>query len=162
MLLSLIVACDKNRVIGRFGELPWRLPRDLRRFKELSMGKTLVMGRKTHQSIGRILPGRKNIVITSKPNLVKLGCVVYPSLEKALDSLKEEIEVLIIGGETIYRESLPSVSRIYMTEVDGIVMSGDVHFPKINLSEWRSETIAKYPPDHKHEFGMIFKILERK
>ena len=95
MLLSLIVACDKNSVIGKEGRLPWRLPRDLRRFKAISLGKTVVMGRKTHQSIGRILPHRKNVVISKNTHLIDDNCLTFPNLGTALEDLKEEEEKAI-------------------------------------------------------------------
>ena len=161
MLLSLIVACDRNRVIGRRGELPWKLPRDLQRFRELSMGKAIVMGRKTHLSIGCLLPGRKNIVITSQPDQVQTGCLVYATLNQALDSLREEDEVLAIGGETIYRECVPMAKRIYLTEVEANIWDGDVYFPELDLSEWEIKTVDRYSRDSKHEYGFSFKILER-
>ena len=101
-LLSLIVAFDQNRVIGKDGTLPWSLPRDLRRFKEISLGKTVVMGRKTHQSIGRMLPDRKNVVISSNASLVDANCLCFTSLRKALKALEGDKEVFIIGGESIY------------------------------------------------------------
>ena len=161
MLLSLIVACDRNRVIGRRGELPWKLPRDLQRFKELSIGKAIVMGRKTHLSIGRSLPGRKNIVITSQPGQVQTGCLAYVTLNQALDSLREEDEVLVIGGEAIYRECVPMAKRIYLTEVEANIWDGDVYFPELDLTEWKIKTTDHYARDSQHEYGFSFKVLER-
>ena len=118
MLLSLIVAFDQNRVIGKEGTLPWRLPRDLRRFKELSLGKTVVMGRKTHQSIGRMLPERKNVVISSNAHLVDVNCFSFTSLPKALKALEGDKEVFIIGGESIYRESINHRSNILRASIE--------------------------------------------
>ena len=162
MLLSLIVAFDQNRVIGKEGTLPWSLPRDLRRFKEISIGKTVVMGRKTHQSIGRMLPERKNVVISSNAHLVDVNCFSFTSLPKALKALEGDKEVFIIGGESIYRESIPMADKIYLTEIDGSVEGGDVYFPKLDLHEWEIETKEKYLPDLKNKFGMTFKVLHRK
>ena len=162
MLLSLIVAFDQNRVIGKDGTLPWSLPRDLRRFKEISIGKTVVMGRKTHQSIGRMLPERKNVVISSNAHLVDVNCFSFTSLPKALKALEGDKEVFIIGGESIYRESIPMADKIYLTEIDGSVEGGDVYFPKLDLHEWEIETKEKYLPDLKNKFGMTFKVLHRK
>ena len=162
MLLSLIVAFDQNRVIGKDGTLPWSLPRDLRRFKEISLGKTVVMGRKTHQSIGRVLPERKNVVISSNPRLVDSNCLSFTSLRSALKALEGDKEVFIIGGESIYRESIPLADKIYLTEVEGAVGGGDVYFPKLDLDEWRIEVKEKYSPDSENKFGMTFKLLHRK
>ena len=161
-LLGLIVAFDQNRVIGKHGTLPWRLPRDLKRFKEISLGKTVVMGRKTHQSIGRMLPGRKNVVISSNAHLVDTNCLSFTSLRKALKALEGDKEVFIIGGESIYRESIPLADKIYLTEIDASIEGGDVHFPKLDLREWEIEIKEKYLPDLKNKFGMTFKVLNRK
>tara|TARA_Y100001970_G_scaffold251764_1_gene324934 strand:- start:98 stop:604 length:507 start_codon:yes stop_codon:yes gene_type:complete len=161
-LLSLIVAFDQNRVIGKDGTLPWSLPRDLRRFKEISLGKTVVMGRKTHQSIGRILPDRKNVVISSNASLVDANCLCFTSLRKALKALEGDKEVFIIGGESIYRESIPLADKIYLTEIDCSVEGGDVYFPKLDLHEWEIEIKEKYLPDLKNKFGMTFKVLHKK
>ena len=162
MLLSLIVAFDQNRVIGKDGTLPWSLPRDLRRFKEISLGKTVVMGRKTHQSIGRMLPERKNVVISSNASLVDANCLSFSSLRKALKALAGDKEVFIIGGESIYRESIPLANKIYLTEIDGSVKGGDVYFPKLDLNDWEIELKEKHLPDLKNKFGMTFKVLHRK
>ena len=161
-LLSLIVAFDQNRVIGKDGTLPWSLPRDLRRFKEISLGKTVVMGRKTHQSIGRMLPDRKNVVISSNASLVDANCLCFTSLRKALKALEGDKEVFIIGGESIYRESIPLADKIYLTEIDASVKGGDVYFPKLDLDEWEIEIKEKYLPDLKNKFGMTFKVLHKK
>ena len=149
-------------MIGKDGTLPWNLPRDLRRFKEISLGKTVVMGRKTHQSIGRVLPERKNVVISSNPRLVDSDCLSFSSLRTALKALEGDKEVFIIGGESIYRESIPLADKIYLTEIDGSVEGGDVYFPKLDLHEWETEIKEKYLPDLKNKFGMTFKVLHRK
>ena len=125
------------------------------------MGKAIIMGRKTHLSIGCVLPGRKNIVITSNPAQIGPGCSVYLTLNEALESLREEDEVLAIGGETIYRECVPMAKRIYLTEVETNIWDGDVYFPEIDLKEWEIKTVARYSPDPQHEYGFSFKVLER-
>ena len=157
LLLSLIVAFDQNRVIGKEGTLPWSLPRDLRRFKEISLGKTVVMGRKTHQSIGRMLPERKNVVISSNAHLVDVNCFSFTSLPKALKALEGDKEVFIIGGESIYRESIPLADKIYLTEIDGSVEGGDVYFPKLDLHEWEIETEEKYlDPKQRKKYMKVY------
>ena len=139
MRVSLIVAMAENRVIGNAGELPWRLPADLAYFKRVTMGKPVLMGRKTWEAIGRPLPGRKNIVVTRNPAFAAEGAVVVHSLDAALDlvgSAPGAEEVMVIGGEEIYRLALPRADRIYLTEVD-LAPAGDARFPDLDPSEWQ-------------------------
>jgi dihydrofolate reductase len=123
MIISLIAAMAENRVIGRDNSIPWSLPADLKRFKEITMGHPLIMGRKTYESIGRPLPGRKTIIISRKQDYRAEGCVVRHSLQDALADCAGEQEVFICGGSEVYLQSLPLASRIYLTiihrEVDG-------------------------------------------
>ena len=158
--LSLIVAMDRARAIGRDGELPWHLPNDLKRFKFLTMGKPIIMGRRTHASIGRPLPGRRNIVLTQSNDYLAPGCDCFDSLQGALASLAAGTEAMIIGGAALYREALPHASRIYLTEVDATV-DGDVHFPLMSEGEWREVSTESHVADDKHAFGYCFRILQR-
>ena len=116
MRLSLLVALDRNHVIGREGGLPWHLPADLKRFKSITMGKPIIMGRKTHESIGHPLPGRRNIVLTSRVDYATAGCDVFSSLEFALAATRDNAEVMIVGGAAVYAEALPLCTRLYLTE----------------------------------------------
>lgn len=136
MRVSLIVAMAVNRVIGSAGELPWRLPADLAYFKRITMGKPVVMGRKTWEAIGRPLPGRHNIVVTRNRAFAAAGAVVVHSLDAALDRIVGDDEVMVIGGGEIYRLALPRADRIYLTEVKS-APAGDARFPELDPAEWR-------------------------
>lgn len=141
VLVSMIVAMAKNRVIGIENRLPWHIPEDLKYFKAVTMGKPIIMGRKTYESIGRPLPGRANIVVTRNSDYAPEGVMVVNSVIDALDCAKRqakavgESEIFIIGGEQLYRESLPFAEKIYLTEVE-IALEGDAYFPIINPEEW--------------------------
>ena len=130
MRISLIVAMAANRVIGRTGQLPWHLPGDLARFKRITMGYPLIMGRKTFESIGRALPGRRTIVLSRQADYRAAGCRVVNGLDEALKLVWDDDEVFICGGEQIYRQALPLAQRIYLTELDRAV-AGDSFFPEI-------------------------------
>lgn len=136
MSLSIIVAVAQNRVIGNQGQLPWHLSEDLKRFKRITMGHPVVMGRKTHESIGRPLPGRQNIVISRQPGYRADGCDVVGSLAAALAAIDGAEEVFCIGGAEVYREALPMADRLYFTRVleDS---EGDVKFPKWDETLWK-------------------------
>ena len=139
-MISLIVAASANNVIGVAGELPWHLSDDLKRFKALTMGKPIVMGRKTYESIGRALPGRQNIVITTQSEYSAPGCDVVASLGGAIAAVTESDEIMVIGGGEIYQLFMPIAQRIYMTRVATDVQ-GDTFFPEIDPAIWR-ETAA--------------------
>lgn len=129
--ISLIAACSENRVIGKSGKIPWHLPDDFRRFKERTLGHVIIMGRKTHESIGRVLPGRTNIVITRDATREIPGCVLAGSLEEALAKAQsiESEEIFVIGGGQIYAEALLKAERLYLTVIHAI-MDGDAFFPE--------------------------------
>lgn len=127
-MISLIVAHDKNRVIGYKNEMPWHLPGDLKYFKEMTMGKPVIMGRKTFESIGKALPGRRNIVITRNAAYVADNIEVVGSLEAALALVQDEPEIMIIGGEQIFKSALALADRLYITEID-YTFEGDTYFP---------------------------------
>lgn len=136
-MISLLVAHDPNRVIGKDNKLPWHIPADLRYFKEKTIGKGIVMGRKTFESIGRPLPQRRNIVVTRNPDFTAEGADVVHSLDEAI-KLAEEVheEVMIIGGEEIFRLTLPKAGRLYITEVH-VPFEGDTFFPDYESSGWK-------------------------
>ncbi len=168
MRVCLVVAMARNHVIGRDGGLPWHISADLRRFKRITMGKPVIMGRKTFESIGRPLPGRHNIVITRDPNYSKEGIVVVPDLETALiaaarfNRTSGESEIMTIGGGEIYRQALPLAERIYMTEV-AAEPDGDAFFPALSKSDWRE--VAREDHDGKEEGAehpYSFVVLERR
>ena len=148
-----------NGTIGVNNQLPWRLPNDLRRFKSITMGKPIIMGRKTFESIGKPLPGRKNIVIT-RSNMVIAGCTIADSIESALLSAGPSDEVMIIGGADIYRQALLQVQRIYLTQVHADI-HGDAEFPQLNKSEWREISAEHHAADQDHAYAYSFLNLER-
>ena len=135
MLISLIAAMDKNRLIGKDNGLPWRLPADLRHFKTITMGKPVIMGRKTHESIGFVLPGRHNIVVTHNQSYSADGCSVVHSFEQALQAAANVDEVVVIGGATLYKSALAKADRLYLTFIEG-EFNGDAYFPEFDISMW--------------------------
>jgi dihydrofolate reductase len=162
MKVSLIVAVAKNGVIGRGGELPWRLSADLRRFKELTMGHAILMGRKTYESIGRPLPGRRMIVITRQPDYRADGVEVAAGLEEAfrLAADRDDAECFVIGGGEIYDQARPHADRVYLTRVHATV-DGDAYFPSLNLSEWHLVSSTPIEADAKNEYPFSFEQYER-
>lgn len=159
MKISLIAAMDKHRVIGGNNQMLWHLPADFAWFKQQTMGKPVVMGRKTHESIGMLLPGRLNVIVSRSRDLVIEGAVVVSSIEQALAAVKDHDEVMIIGGETIYRAFLPLADCLYLTFVDTCV-SGDAYFPKWSES-FSAIYQADYAADEKNAHSMRFCILEK-
>lgn len=160
MSVSLIVAAAENDVIGRGGTLPWRLPRDLKEFKRRTMGHTLVMGRRTWESIGRALPGRRSIVLTRSPAFEADGAQVTGSLEEALELAAGE-EVFVIGGAEVYRQALPQAQRLYLTRVHAEV-DGDVLLPKIDWGEWEKLEDTRFEADERHAHAHSFEVHERR
>ena len=147
MNISIIVAMSKNRVIGRDNDMPWHLSNDLKNFKKITMGKTVVMGRLTYQSIGRPLPNRQNIVISR--NLVDKNVLIFNNLQEVLNFLKDEDEVFIIGGEDIYCQTINKANKIYLTTIDKEII-GDKYFPDIDLSSWNKISSESYIKDENN------------
>jgi dihydrofolate reductase len=161
MLLSLIVAMDQDRVIGRDNQLPWHMPADLRFFKNITLGKPIIMGRKTHESIGRPLPRRKNIVVTRNTGYQAPGCLVTSSVEGAFRLAEPAAEVMLIGGGTLFAQTLDRAGRIYLTRVHARV-AGDVRFPELDPLQWHEVCREEHPADADHEFPFSFTLLERR
>ena len=163
MRISHIVAVDRNRAIGLENQIPWKLSSDLKRFKALTMGHCLIMGRKTYASIGKPLPGRTNIVLTKSHELSFPGCLVVHSLPEALDLARRqaETEVFIIGGAQIFTASLPFTNRIYLTTVHTRVERADTHYPELGRSDWLVSSSTLYFPGPEDQFMHTFEILER-
>lgn len=168
-MLSLIVAVAENRVIGRDGGLPWRLPADLRRFKRITMGRPLIMGRRTWESIARPLPGRTSIVVTRQTEFDPGFDEVYvaDSLDDALAIATRRSpaadgmgEVFVIGGASLYEAALPQADRLYLTRVEATVL-GDVLFPELDLRDWERLTSERHPADEGNEFAMTFEVYKR-
>jgi dihydrofolate reductase len=161
MRLSLVVAMARNRVIGRDNALPWRLPADLAHFRKVTMGHPIVMGRRTFESIGKALPGRKNIVITHKREYAAPGCVVVNSLDEAWKAAGNAEEVCVIGGIALFGETLLLADVIHLTEV-GSDVEGDTFFPQFDRSEWNEREIARQPADERHAYPLRILELTRK
>ncbi|KAB0481109.1 type 3 dihydrofolate reductase [Vibrio sp. IB15] len=159
MIISMIAAMANNRVIGKDNQMPWHLPADFAWFKRSTMGKPVVMGRKTYDSIGRPLPGRLNIVISRDANLEIEGVTTVTSIEKALGLVSDVEEVMIIGGGSIYESCLPKADKLYLTYIDFDV-DGDTQFPDWGEG-WKQSFHDMYQADEKNKHNMEFVILER-
>lgn len=159
--LSAIVAMTPDRVIGRDGQLPWRLPGDLQRFKRLTMGHHLIMGRRTFAAIGRVLPGRTTLVVSRQPELVLPGVRVVHSLPEAYAAAASDPEPFIVGGQQIYTAALAATERIYLTLVHAQV-AGDAFFPEFNPDDWLIQAEEFHPADARHRYAMTFQALVRR
>lgn len=158
-MIAIVVAHASNRVIGREGGLPWHLPSDLKRFKELTTGGTVVMGRRTYESLPdrfRPLPNRRNIVLSSDPAYVARGAEVFTSLERALDVCDHDC--FVIGGEQTYRQALPLSDRVYATQLDA-EHAGDARFPELPDAEWECVDAGEAQTEGEHSFS--FRMYER-
>lgn len=160
-MLSLIVAMGDHNEIGKGGRMPWHLPADLRHFKTVTMGKPVIMGRRTYDSIGKPLPGRRNIVVTRDPAWQAGGCEVAHSLPEALMLAAGEPEIMLIGGGQLYREALARSQRIYLTRVHGD-FDADTFFPALDLSQWREVACESHPVDERNPYPCTFQVLERR
>lgn len=160
MRINIVVAISQNGVIGRDGGLPWRMPADLKQFKSLTMGHPLIMGRKTHESIGRALPGRLNIVVSRQQEFSAPGCEVVRSLDAALVLAGDVAEVMIVGGASLYAATIGLAERIYLTEVH-IDIGGNIVFPPIDWLEWREVFRERHLADAKNEFDYSFVTFDR-
>ncbi|MBT3239863.1 MAG: dihydrofolate reductase [Chloroflexi bacterium] len=162
MIISMIVAVSENGVIGKDGDIPWRLSADLQRFKHLTMDHHLVMGRKTYESIGKPLPGRKMVIVTRQEDYSAPGCEVVHSLEEALSLAEKagETEVFIAGGASIYAEAFPLAQRLYYTQVHDEV-DGDTLFPTFAEEDWQMIENVEYPADLRNDYSFTFTSLKR-
>lgn len=160
MKLSLIVAMDQKGVIGVNNALPWRLSDDLKNFKAITMGKPIIMGRKTWESIGKPLPGRDNVIITRNPEYAAPGCIVCHSLDDAIRYFAGVPEIFIIGGRDIFSAALDKADRIYLTEVHADV-EGDTWFPVFDRSEWREVNHHDFAANEKNEYSFSVVTLEK-
>ena len=160
MRLSIVVAMDDNSLIGKNNQLPWHLPADLAYFKKLTTGKSILMGRKTYDSIGRPLPNRRNIVITRNSKISIPGCEVVSSIDQALELTKNDHEVMVIGGASLCGQFLPQVDRLYITKIDG-EFEGDVFFPKYDEFNWHQVSCESHPKDDSNAYSHHFIILDR-
>lgn len=159
-MIAIIVAVAENGVIGADNGLPWRLPDDLKRFKALSLGKPVVMGRRTFDSIGRPLPGRTNIVVSRQAGLAIEGVIVARSLDDALVAAGAASEIVVIGGAEIFRQALSRTDTIHLTRVHARV-AGDVFFPELDPAKWRETAVEHHAADERHLYAFSFVTLQR-
>ena len=159
--VEIVVAAAENGVIGRRNGLPWRLPEDLRRFKAITIGGTVLMGRRTHESIGRPLPGRRNLVLTRSADYAAAGCVVVRSFDEARAAANPGRPLMVIGGGEIYRLCLPFARRIHLTLVHTRIADGDAHFDAWRDAVWRETAREAHPADERHAFAYSFVTLDR-
>ena len=158
--LSMIVAMDQNRLIGRDNQLPWRLPADLAYFKRTTMGKPIIMGRKTWQSIGRPLPGRQNIVVTRNVNFEAPGCDLANSIDQAVTLAGDADEIMLIGGAGLYAQGLPLASQLYLTLIHHAFDDGDAWFPELP-ADWSEVERENFDPDQDNPYPYSFIQLVR-
>ncbi|QWE09023.1 dihydrofolate reductase [Polynucleobacter ibericus] len=157
--ISMIVARSRNYVIGRDNQMPWKISADLQFFKRVTMGHPVIMGRKTWESIGRPLPGRRNIVVSRNTNYVATGGELVGSLDEALNSLSEFERVFVIGGEQLFKQAFDKADRLYITEIDLDIEGGDTFFEVPNLSAWKE---VERTPGSEGDITFSFITLERK
>ncbi len=158
--ISIIAALARNRVIGRDNQLPWRLPADLRHFKALTVGKPIIMGRRTWESLPGLLPDRPHIVVTSEAGYSAEGCTVVHSIDQALTAAGEVAEVMIVGGAELYTQLLPRAERMYLTLVQAEI-EGDAFFPNFDADQWREIAREDHPSDERNPYPYSFITLER-
>lgn len=155
------MAVSENDVIGRGNQLPWRLSADLRRFKALTLGKHVLMGRKTYESIGKALPGRTNLVLSRSPAFAPLGCTVVSGIDAARAAAGSAAVLMVIGGAEIYRQCLPFTARIHLTLVHTTIEGGDAFFDGWRGPRWRESSRERHEADDKNSYPFSFVTLER-
>ncbi len=161
MNLSIIVAMDQNGLIGKDNDLPWHLSSDLKHFRSITMGKPVVMGRMTHESIGRVLPGRENIVISRNPDYKSAGCTVVNNLDDLNNYCHEHNELMIMGGAELYKLAIAKANRLYLTEVHAEI-AGDTYFPDFNRDKWQEVERKDFKADDKNESDYSSVVLIKK
>lgn len=161
MIKSLVVAMDRNRAIGRDNTLPWKLPDEMAYFRKVTMGNAVIMGRRTWESIGKPLAGRRNIVVTRNGGYEAPGCTVVGSLDEAFRAAAGEREACIIGGTSLFEEALPQADVLHLTEVDASV-EADTWFPDFDRSEWIEHEVLHHPSDERHRYAFRILRLERR
>ena len=159
--LVLVAALDRHYAIGKGNALPWHLPDDLRRFKALTLGKPVLMGRRTAESLGRALPGRRNLVLTRSGRVPFAGMEAVASLEAAFDAAGPADELAVIGGGEVFAETLPLAARMHLTWVDTVVEGADAFFPRFDPAQWRETGRADHATDARHPFAFAFVDYQR-
>lgn len=159
--ITLIAAMANNRVIGKDNAMPWHMPADLKHFKATTLGKPIVMGRKTFESIGRALPGRRNIVVSRNPAYEAEGCDVMGSLDEAITALNHADEIIIMGGATLYEQAMPMADKLELTFID-LDTEGDAFFPEWNADEWDMTNLDEHCKDDNNPYDYRFMTMVRK
>ncbi|MFH1714486.1 MAG: dihydrofolate reductase [Candidatus Nealsonbacteria bacterium] len=159
-LISIIVAIGKKNVIGINNSLPWDLPADMEHFHKMTKGKPVLMGQRTFESISKPLPGRINAILTLDKNFSYEGCLIFYSIEEALEGLKEYPEIMICGGVSIYKQFLPLADRMYLTFIDG-EFEGDAFFPEIDYSQWKETERIEKKADNQNQYNCAFVTFNR-
>ncbi|MBS0349837.1 MAG: dihydrofolate reductase [Proteobacteria bacterium] len=159
-MISLVAAMTNSRVIGAAGKMPWQLPAELAYFKKITIGKTILMGRQTLESIGQPLPHRRNLVISRSTHLNIPGCEIYNSLETALNSFNGQEELMVIGGGSIFEQTIDFATRMYLTFIDSD-LTGDTFFPNWDSTHWQATHCYAHPIDEKNRFSFNCFQLER-
>ena len=162
MKISLVAALDRNRAIGRAGTMPWHMPEDLRRFKALTLGRPVLMGRKTALAIGRALPGRTNLVLTRGDSVPFAGLEVVHSVEDAIARARDAGELAVIGGGEVYALAMPYATHLHLTWIDTAAEDADTHFPAFDAGEWREVSREHHAADARHAHAMDFVDYERR
>jgi dihydrofolate reductase len=160
-MISFLLAMDQNRTIGKNNDLPWRLPADLAYFRKVTMGHTIVMGRKTYESIGRPLPGRENVVVTKNTDFQAEGCFVVHSVEEAKQHFQKDDEVFVIGGAQLFEKFFPYADRLYITLIEE-QFEGDTYFQNIDKNEWNLVSKEKGMKNEKNPYDYCFLVYARK
>lgn len=160
MKTAFVVAMDEQGLIGRDNDLPWRLSADLQYFRRITMGKPILMGRKTHESIGRALPGRQNIVVSSLADYQAEGCDVVNSIESALKLAADADEIMVIGGSSLFEQMFDIVDKLYLTRVHA-ELEGDTWFPQWDKTKWQLISQESHPADEKNDYAYSFEVYQR-
>lgn len=160
--VTLIVAAAENNAIGKGNQMPWHLPNDFKYFKSKTMDHSIVMGRKTFESIGKALPGRRNIVISRQPNFKADEVDVANSVQAVMNYCRDENEIFIIGGAEIYKQSLPIADEVLLTRVHTTISDADAFFPELPANEWELMNQDPHKKDDKHKFDYTFEVYKRK
>lgn len=159
-MISIIVAMTKNRVIGANGAIPWHLPGELKRFRQLTTGHHIIMGRKTWESIGHPLPGRTSVIVTRQTNYTAPGARIAHTLDAAIAACGGDDEIFVIGGAELYARALPRAGRLYLTTVDAEV-AGDTVMPEFSMKDWLEVSTSSYPADERHRYAYRCAVYER-
>lgn len=160
MTLTLIAAIAENKALGKNNQMLWHLPDDFKRFKQVTSGHYIIMGRKTFESLPGMLPNRTHIIITRQTDFKAEGCIIANSLEDALAACPQDEEVFVIGGGEIYKQALPKADKLDLTRVHGIAPEADAYFPEFDTAGWKLIEKVHHPKDERHKFDFTFEVYK--